>query len=201
MNFLKTVKNGISTENPVFVQVLGMCPTLAVSTSAINGIGMGLATTAVLLGSNVAISALKKAIPDKIRIPAFVVVIASFVTIVGLLLKAYVPVLDKSLGIYIPLIVVNCIILARAEAFASKNSVILSVADGIGNGLGFTAALTLLGSIREVFGNGTIFGFSLFPDGFQPAIIMILPPGGFLLLGLVLAFFSWNRGRKAKEGR
>lgn len=201
MNFLKTIKNGITAENPVFVQVLGMCPTLAVSTSAINGIGMGLATTAVLLGSNVAISALKKAIPDKIRIPAFVVVIASFVTIIGLLLKAYVPVLDKSLGIYIPLIVVNCIILARAEAFASKNSVALSAADGIGNGLGFTAALTLLGSIREIFGNGTIFGFSLFTDGFQPAIIMILPPGGFLLLGLVLAFFSWNRDRKAKEGR
>lgn len=201
MKFFKTLMNGIITENPVFVQVLGMCPTLAVSTSAINGVGMGLATTAVLLGSNVAISALKKAIPDKIRIPAFVVVIASFVTIVGLLLKAYVPILDKSLGIYIPLIVVNCIILARAEAFASKNSVASSAADGIGMGLGFTVALTVLGSIREVFGNGTIFGLSLFPDSFQPAIIMILPPGGFLLLGLVLAFLNWNQSRKAKEGR
>lgn len=201
MNFLKTIKNGIVSENPVFMQVLGMCPTLAVSTSAINGVGMGLATTAVLLGSNVAISALKKAIPDKIRIPAFVVVIASFVTIVGMLLKAYVPVLDKSLGIYIPLIVVNCIILARAEAFASKNSVASSAADGIGMGLGFTLALTSLGAIRELFGNGTIFGFSLFPDGFQPAIIMILPPGGFLMLGLVLALLNWSRERKAKEGR
>jgi len=201
VNLLKTIKNGIVTENPVFMQVLGMCPTLAVSTSAINGVGMGLATTAVLLGSNMAISALKKAIPDKIRIPAFVVVIASFVTIVGLLLKAYVPVLDKSLGIFIPLIVVNCIILARAEAFASKNSVISSAADGIGMGLGFTVALTTLGAIREILGNGTIFGFALFPDGFQPAIIMILPPGGFLLLGLILAFLNWSRGRKVKEGR
>lgn len=201
MNFIKAIKNGIITENPVFVQVLGMCPTLAVSTSAINGVGMGLATTVVLLGSNMAIAALKKAIPDKIRIPAFVVVIASFVTIVGLLLKAYVPVLDKSLGIYIPLIVVNCIILARAEAFASKNSVAMSAADGIGMGLGFTAALTLLGAIREIIGNGSIFGFFLFPESFQPALIMILPPGGFLMLGLVLAFINWYRARKAKEAR
>lgn len=201
MKFFKTLANGIFAENPVFVQVLGMCPTLAVSTSAINGFGMGMATTAVLLGSNVVISASKKAIPDKIRIPAFIVVIASFVTIVGLLLKAYVPVLDKSLGIFIPLIVVNCIILARAEAFASKNSVFMSLADGIGMGLGFTAALTVLGSIREILGNGTLFGFSLFSDAFQPALIMILPPGGFLLLGLVLAFLNWNHSRKAKEGR
>lgn len=201
MNVIKTLKNGIISENPVFVQVLGMCPTLAVSTSAINGVGMGLATTAVLMGSNVAIAALKKAIPDKIRIPAFVVVIASFVTIVGLLLKAYVPVLDQSLGIYIPLIVVNCIILARAEAFASKNSVLMSAADGIGMGFGFTAALTLLGAIREVIGNGTIFGLALFPESFQPALIMILPPGGFLMLGLVLAFLNWTRLRKVKEER
>lgn len=201
MKFLKVIKNGIITENPVFIQLLGMCPTLAVSTSAVNGLGMGLATTAVLIGSNMAISALKKVIPDKVRIPAFVVVIASFVTIVGLLLKAYVPVLDKSLGIFIPLIVVNCIILARAEAFASKNSIGMSAADAIGMGLGFTIALTILGSIREIFGNGTVFGLSLFPESFQPAIIMILPPGGFLLLGLLLAFFNWNRGRKVKEGR
>ena len=201
MNFVKVLKNGIISENPVFVQVLGMCPTLAVSTSAINGVGMGLATTAVLMGSNVAIAALKKVIPDKIRIPAFVVVIASFVTIVGLLLKAYVPVLDQSLGIYIPLIVVNCIILARAEAFASKNSVVMSAADGVGMGFGFTAALTLLGAIREVLGNGTIFGLALFPESFQPALIMILPPGGFLMLGLVLAFLNWTRMRKVKEER
>ncbi len=201
MNFLNTLKNGIFKENPVFIQLLGMCPTLAVSTSAANGLGMGLATTAVLLGSNIVISALKKVIPDKIRIPAFVVVIASFVTIVGLLLKAYVPVLDKSLGIFIPLIVVNCIILARAEAFASKNTVFMSIGDAIGMGLGFAVALTILGSIRELFGNGSIFGFALFPAGFQPALIMILPPGGFLVLGLVLAFFNWNKARKAKEVR
>ena len=162
---------------------------------------MGIATTVVLVGSNVVIAALKKYIPDKIRIPAFVVVIASFVTIVGLLLKAYQPGLDKSLGIFIPLIVVNCIILARAEAFASKNSVLLSAADGIGMGLGFTVALTILGCVREVLGAGTFLGISLFPETFQPAIIMVLPPGAFLLLGVVLAFFNWYGARKAKEGR
>ena len=201
MKIFKTFINGIINENPVFIQLLGMCATLAVSTTAINGIGMGMATTVVLVGSNVVISALKKSIPDKIRIPAFVVVIASFVTVVGLLLKAYVPALDKSLGIFIPLIVVNCIILARAEAFASKNSVVLSAVDGIGMGLGFTLALTILGCTREVLGAGTIFGFSLFPESFQPAIIMVLPPGAFLLLGLVLAFFNWYGARKEKESR
>ncbi len=201
MKIFKTFMNGIISENPVFVQLLGMCPTLAVSTSAMNGLGMGIATTSVLIGSNIVISALKKIIPDKIRIPAFVVVIASFVTIVGLLLKAYAPALDKSLGIFIPLIVVNCIILARAEAFASKNSVILSEADGLGMGLGFTVALTLLGGIREVLGAGALFGFSLFSDTFQPAIIMILPPGAFLLLGIILAFINWCHFRKVKEGR
>lgn len=201
MNIAKTFMNGIVSENPVLVQLLGMCATLAVSTSAINGLGMGIATTAVLIGSNVVISALRKCTPDKIRIPIFVVVIASFVTIVGLLLKAYVPALDKSLGIFIPLIVVNCIILARAEAFASKNSILKSAVDGLGMGLGFTVALMLLGCIREVIGAGSIFGITLFPETFQPAIIMVLPPGAFLLLGFVLAIINKRNIKKAKEGR
>lgn len=190
MNFGKHLKNGIITENPVFRMLLGMCPTLAVTTAAINGVGMGLATTVVLIGSNVVISLVKDLIPSKIRIPAFIVVIASFVTMVGMLMKAYVPELDKSLGLFIPLIVVNCIILARAESFASKNNVIDSLADGLGMGLGFTLALTILGAIRELFGAGSIFGVSLMGSSFQPALIMILPPGAFLTLGLLLALMN-----------
>lgn len=190
MDFGKNLFNGIIPENPIFKLMLGMCPTLAVTTSAINGVGMGLSTTVVLIGSNVVIALLKKAIPDKIRIPAFVVVIASFVTIVGLLLKAYIPALDKSLGLFIPLIVVNCIILARAESFASKNSVMNSLADGLGMGLGFTLALTIIASIRELFGAGSIFGISVFGASFEPAIMMILPPGAFLTLGLLLALLN-----------
>ncbi len=196
MNFGKTLFNGIAAENPVFIQMLGMCPTLAVTTSAINGIGMGLATTAVLLGSNIVISAVKNFIPGKIRIPAFIVVIATFVTIVGLLMKAFVPALDKALGLFIPLIVVNCIILGRAEAFASKNSVVKSIADGVGMGIGFTAALFILGALREIIGAGTIFGTVIY-SGYQPALIMILPPGAFLLLGLLLALFNWISIKKA----
>lgn len=187
MNIFKIVKNGIVDENPTFSQVLGMCPTLAVTTSAINGLGMGIATTVVLMMSNLFISLLRKVIPSKIRIPAFVIVIASFVTIVGMLLKAFVPALDKALGLFIPLIVVNCIILARAESFASKNNPVASIFDGLGMGLGFTMALTTLGLIRELFGNGSVFGFSLFGEAFQPALIMILPPGAFLVLGTLLA--------------
>lgn len=187
MNIFKTLKNGIFDENPTFVQVLGMCPTLAVTTSAINGLGMGIATTVVLTMSNLFISMLRKVIPSKIRIPAYVIVIASFVTIVGMLLKAFVPALDKSLGLFIPLIVVNCIILARAESFASKNNPIASIFDGVGMGLGFALALTILGGIREIFGTGSIFGLSLFGANFQPALIMILPPGAFLVLGTLLA--------------
>lgn len=198
MKIGKILLNGIAAENPVFIQMLGMCPTLAVTTSAINGVGMGLATTAVLLGSNIVISALKNFIPSKIRIPAFIVVIATFVTIVGLLMKAFVPALDKALGLFIPLIVVNCIILGRAESFASKNSVTKSVADGIGMGVGFTVALLILGSIREIIGAGAIFGYSLFGASYQPALIMILPPGAFLALGLLLAFFNWIAARKAR---
>lgn len=187
MNIFKVIKNGIVDENPTFSQVLGMCPTLAVTTSAINGLGMGIATMVVLTMSNLFISLLRKVIPSKIRIPAFVIVIASFVTIVGMLLKAFVPALDKALGLFIPLIVVNCIILARAESFASKNGPIASIFDGIGMGIGFTMALTTLGLIREVLGNGSAFGMALFGESFQPALIMILPPGAFLVLGTLLA--------------
>lgn len=197
MNSSKILKNGLIDENPTFVQVIGMCPTLAVTSSAINGLGMGLSTALVLLCSNAVISLMRKIIPDKIRIPAFVVVIATFVTIVGLLLKAYVPTLDQALGLYIPLIVVNCIILARAESFASKNGAIASALDGIGMGLGFTLALTILGSVREIFGAGTLFGLSLFGASYQPALLFILPPGAFLTLGFLMAGFNKIRSRKA----
>lgn len=186
----KTLLNGIWEENPIFRLVLGTCPTLAVTTSAINGVGMGLATTFVLIGSNVVISLLRKIIPDKVRIPAYVTIIAGFVTVVQLLLKAYVPALDKSLGIYIPLIVVNCIILARAEAFAGKNSVGLSAMDGIGMGIGFTIALTVMASIREIVGTGAIFGINILGAAYSPALIAILPPGGFITFGLLIALMN-----------
>ena len=197
MNLGKIFKNGIIDDNPTFVQVIGMCPTLAVTSSAINGIGMGLSTAVVLACSNIAISLLRKVIPDKIRIPAFIVVIATFVTIVQMLLKAYVPSLDAALGLYIPLIVVNCIILARAESFASKNGPIESAVDGIGMGLGFTIALTVLGAIRELLGAGSIFGLSLFGASYQPALLFILPPGAFLTLGFLMALFNKVVKKKA----
>ncbi|MFZ4982001.1 MULTISPECIES: electron transport complex subunit RsxE [Synergistaceae] len=196
MSPLRLLKNGILTENPTFVLVLGLCPTLAVTSSASNGFGMGLAATAVLMGSNVMISMIRKFIPDEIRIPAFIVVIAGFVTIIQLLISAYAPALDKSLGIFIPLIVVNCIILARAEAFAFKNGVIGSLFDGIGMGLGFTFALTFIGSIRELLGNGTVFNFSLIPSFYQPALLVILAPGGFITLGILIALFRNLQLRK-----
>jgi len=200
MKLIKIFKNGIINENPIVVQVLGMCPTLAVTTSAINGMGMGLATTAVLTMSNLVISLFRKVIPSKIRIPAFIVVIATFVTIVGMLLKAYLPALDAALGLFIPLIVVNCLILARAESFASKNNPIESTVDGVAMGLGFALALTILGSIREVLGAGSIFGISLFGESFKPALIMILPPGAFLALGMMLAVFKKvTSSKKNKE--
>jgi electron transport complex protein RnfE len=186
MRLFKIFKDGIINENPTFRLVLGTCPTLAITTSAINGIGMGLATTAVLIGSNVVISLLRKFIPDKVRIPAFVTVIAGFVTIVQMLLKAYVPALDKALGIYIPLIVVNCIIMARAESFASKNPVLDSAVDGIGMGIGFALAITAIGAVREILGNGSIFNMNLFGESASPALAMILPPGGFLVYGLAI---------------
>lgn len=190
MKLSKIFKNGVINENPIFAQVLGMCPTLAVTTSAENGLGMGLATTAVLICSNFVISLVRKLIPSKIRIPAFIVVIATFVTLVGMLLKAYVPALDKALGLFIPLIVVNCLILARAESFASKSDPVKSIVDGVGMGLGFALSLTLLGAVRELFGNGSVFGMSLLGSTYKPALIMILPPGAFLALGLLLAGFK-----------
>lgn len=187
---LKNLTNGLLKDNPVFVQMLGMCPTLAVTTSAINGAGMGLATTSVLISSNIVISLLRKLVPAKIRIPIYIVVIASFVTMVGMVMEAFLPALFNALGLFIPLIVVNCIILARAESFASKNSVGESLLDGIGMGFGFTLALVVLGAVRELFGNGTIFDMTIFGAGYKPALIMILPPGAFLALGLLLAIYN-----------
>ena len=174
--------NGIIKENPTFVLTLGMCPTLAVTTSAMNGLGMGLSTTVVLALSNLMISALRKIIPDKVRIPAFIVIVASFVTVVQLLLQAYVPALNDSLGIYIPLIVVNCIILGRAESYASKNPPIPSLFDGIGMGLGFSLALTCIGAVRELLGSGAVFGFHVMPDSFVPISIFVMAPGAFFVL-------------------
>lgn len=185
-NLGKIFLNGVLTENPTFRLVLGTCPTMAVTTSALNGLGMGAAATFVLIGSNIAISLLRKFIPDRVRIPAFIVIICTFVTMIQLIMQAYLPSLYESLGIFIPLIVVNCIILARAEAFASKNPVLDSAVDGLGMGLGFTLALTLIGSIREIIGCGSIFGAKLFGAGYQPMILMILPAGGFLTFGLLL---------------
>jgi electron transport complex protein RnfE len=185
MSLYKIIKNGIIDENPTTRLVLGMCPTLAVTTSAVNGLGMGVSTMAVLIGSNIVISSLRRFIPEKVRIPAYITVIAGFVTIVQLLLKAYVPSIDKALGIFIPLIVVNCIILARAEAFASKNTIINSTADGVGMGIGFTIMLLLMGGAREILGNGSIFGIALYGSSVSPALAMILPPGGFLAFGLL----------------
>lgn len=197
MNLAKVFKNGLIDENPTFVQVIGMCPTLAVTTSAINGIGMGLSTAAVLICANLVISLIRKITPDKIRIPIFIVVIATFVTIVGMLLKAYVPALDKALGIYIPLIAVNCLILARAESFAFKTGAMPSIVDGVGQGLGFTVALTIIGAVRELLGNGSLFGMTLFGASFQPVLIFILPPGAFLTLGFLFAGFNKLRSKKA----
>lgn len=190
MKLREIFKNGILDENPVFKLVLGMCPTLAVTTAAINGVGMGLATTFVLIGSNLVISLLKDFIPSKIRIPSYIVIIATFVTMIGMIMEASLPELFDSLGIFIPLIVVNCIILARAETFASKNDPIPSIVDGLGIGLGFTLSLTILGSIREILGSGTWFNMQVMPAGYEPAVIMILPAGAFITLGLLLGFIN-----------
>lgn len=191
----KRLKNGLLGENPVFVQVLGMCPTLAVTTSAMNGLGMGLATTAVLFGSNLVISLLRNIIPSKVRIPAFIVVIATFVTIVDLMLQGYVPALYEALGLFIPLIVVNCVVLGRAEAYASKSGVFSSIADGIGMGLGFAFALTIIGSVREIFGAGQLFGMDVMPGWFPEITILILAPGAFIVLGLLFAAFNYINDR------
>lgn len=196
---LQILTNGFIKENPVLVLILGTCPTLAVSTQAINGLGMGIAATVVLVFSNIFISALKRIIPDKVRIPCYIVVIATFVTIVQLLLKAYLPALDKALGIFIPLIVVNCIILARAEMFANKNSVTDSALDGIGMGIGFTLALTAMACIRELLGSGTIFGFAITANLIAPMSIFVLAPGGFFTFGCLIALVNKVSKGKARE--
>ena len=189
MNKLSIILKGIIKENPTFVLVLGMCPTLGTTTSAMNGMGMGVATMAVLIMSNFVISCIKNLIPDKVRSPAFIVVIASFVTIIQMLMEAYVPSLYASLGVFIPLIVVNCIILGRAEAFASKNGPLDSILDGVGIGLGFTLSLTVIGAVRELLGSGSIFGFSFGIGDYMP-LVFILAPGAFLVLGYLMALFN-----------
>lgn len=190
------LKNGIVTENPTFVQILGMCPTLAVTTSAMNGLGMGLSTTVILIMSNLMISALRNVIPNRVRIPAYIVIVASFVTIIDFLLQAFIPELSESLGGYIKLIVVNCIILGRAESYASKNPVIPSVFDGVGMGLGFTIGLTSIGLVRELIGAGSVFGFTI--PGYQPIGIFVLSPGAFLVLAFLIAFLNYRKIRKQK---
>lgn len=189
MKYIDIIKNGISKENPTFVLMLGMCPTLATTTSAINGMSMGLATMAVLICTNFVISLIKQLTPDKVRIPVFIVVIAAFVTILQMVIKAYLPDVDKALGLFIPLIVVNCIILGRAEAFACKNTPLASLFDGIGIGLGFTIALTLLGMLRELLGAGMLFGFKLLPETYN-VLLFILPPGAFITLGFLIAIVN-----------
>lgn len=193
-NYKENFLNGIIKENPVFVLLLGCCPTLGVTSSAINGIGMGAATAFVLVMSNLAIALLKNLIPDKVRIPAFIVIIAAFVTVVQLLMEAYTPALNEQLGLFIPLIVVNCIVLGRAEAFASRNTIVASMLDGIGMGIGFTLALTILGTIRELLGSLSVFGVKLVDaDGI---LIFILAPGAFITLGFLIAVMTWLKKRK-----
>lgn len=194
--YTERLYNGLIKENPTFVLMLGMCPTLAVTTSAINGIGMGLSTTVVLILSNMLISMLRKIIPDSVRMPAFIVIVASFVTMVQFLMEGFVPSLYDSLGIYIPLIVVNCIILGRAESYASKNPVLPSIFDGIGMGLGFTVGLTAIGVVRELIGSGKVFGFSVLPSSYEPISIFILAPGAFFVLAVLTAIQN-----KVKAGK
>ncbi len=200
MSVISEFTKGIYRENPTLRLVLGLCPTLAVTTAVVNGLGMGLATMLVLVSSNVIISLVRKLIPANIRIPVFIVIAATFVSIVEMLMQAYAPALHTALGIFVPLIVVNCIILGRAEAFASRNGVIAAAADGLGMGLGFTLSLTVISAVREVLGNGSIYGFPVFPDGFQPVLMMILPPGAFLTLGLLLGLSNWSDMRKKGRG-
>ena len=192
--------NGIIKENPTFVLMLGMCPTLAVTTSAVNGVGMGLSTTVVLMMSNLLISALRNIIPDRVRIPAFIVVVASLVTVVQLLIQAYIPFLYEALGIYIPLIVVNCIILGRAEAYASKNGPAESAFDGIGMGLGFTIALTCIGAVRELLGSGAVFGFRVMPEAYEPITIFVMAPGAFFVLSILTALQNRFKAPSATNG-
>lgn len=206
---VERLQNGIIKENPTFILMLGMCPTLAVTTSAMNGVGMGLSTTAVLAMSNLLISLLRNVIPDRVRMPAFIVVVASFVTIVQFLVQGFVPALYASLGIYIPLIVVNCIILGRAESYASKNPVLPSLFDGIGMGLGFTISLTAIGAVREILGAGQLFGFQILPladaaagkMGYTPITIFVLAPGAFFVLAALMAVLNKVRDVQAKKGK
>lgn len=200
--YLNIFTNGIIKENPTLRLVLGTCPTLAVTTAAVNGVGMGVAATIVLVCSNAVISLLRNFIPEKVRIPAFITVIAGFVSVVQMLVKAYAPAIDKSLGIFLPLIVVNCIILARAEMFASKNAVIPSILDGLGMGIGFTATLTLMGAIREILGAGTLFSLPVTSKIIEPMIIFLLPPGGFFVFGMLVAAsnaIAKKQGKKVVE--
>lgn len=199
MSYMKEFTKGLLKENPTLVTLLGMCPTLAITTMASNAIGMGAAATFVLICSNVAISLLKKVIPDQVRLPSFIVIIAGFVTLVGFVLQAYAPAIYDALGIYLPLITVNCIILGRAEMFASKNGVAASALDGAGMGIGFTLALLAVGSVREILGGGTWFGIQICPDFIQPMTIFILPAGGFFVLGCVIALVNKLSNRKPKE--
>ena len=200
MNFGKQLKEGLITQNPVLVQVLGMCSTMAITTSFFNGLGMGVSVLIILTLSNIFIALLRKIIPNEVRIACYIVVIAGFVTIVDLCLQAFVPDIAESLGVFIPLIVVNCIILGRAEAFASKNPVLDSAVDGLGMGAGFTLAITVIGIVRELLGNGSVFGLSLFGEGFEPMLLSIMAPGGFLVFGLVLgvANYFMNKAEKKK---
>ncbi|MBO5037637.1 MAG: electron transport complex subunit E [Clostridia bacterium] len=199
VSYLEILKDGIITKNPTFIQLLGMCPTLAVTTTVANGIGMGLSATFVLICSNFFISVLRKFIPNKIRIASYIVIIAGFVSTVEMIINAWLPELSKSLGLFIPLIVVNCIILARAEAFASKNSPLPSAVDGLASGIGFTLALTIISAIRELLGNGTILGANIMGENFSPALIIILPAGGFLVLGFLIALVQYIMSKL--EGR
>ncbi len=196
-HFWKELYRGLIKENPIFVLLLGMCPTLGVTGSAINGLGMGLAATTVLIASNAVIASIKNFIPDKVRIPAFIVVIAAFVTLIDLTMAAYLPDLHNQLGLFIPLIVVNCLILGRAEAFASKNGVGASILDGLVMGLGFTFALTLLGSVREMLGAGSIFGYRFIPEGSDGMLLFIMPPGAFIVLGFLIAIVNKLTTQKA----
>ena len=202
--YIERIYNGVVKENPTFILMLGMCPTLAVSTSTMNGIGMGISTTAVLILSNVIISALRKIIPDEVRLPAYIVIVATLVTITELLIEAYIPALYDALGIYIPLIVVNCIILGRAEAYANKNTVGLAAFDGIGMGLGFTGALAIVGFLRELLGAGTVFGHTILPKGVEPIGIFVKAPGAFLVLAIVIMVLNAlnieNRGKDMVNG-
>ena len=191
MNLGKEFIKGLYKENPVFRLMLGLCPVLAVSTSVNNAIGMGTAVTFVLVCSNTVISIIKKGVPEKIRIPIFIMIIATFVTIVQMVMAAYFPALDKALGIFIPLIVVNCIILGRAEAFASKNNLIFSIIDGLGMGIGFTLALSIIATFREILGNGTWLGYPVLPESFQPVTLMVLAPGAFITIGYLIALLNW----------